>query len=472
MLIGSIDLHDLWLQNLHQNGLESANFTVKIDNLRLVGPRAFGEGNVEVDLLSLFESLEFKNLSAGLLHLDSQNLTLKSKKITQSGKFLGTRKGKVASDAFNTLGLEDFSLEFRESSESISLDYEKDPTKPEDNPQNIPSWFLELTNLSMKNSDNVEFFLFLDSLKTIFGGEDPLRELPFSVFFTPLWSFEGMTFQNLSSSFQGFPFLTVEGGRFIGDFVSGEIPKSSENELQNVLLHFQEGHPLVPNSFSLRYLTKKEPQNNVYSISKLNVESPGFLKMEIFLAFDGFTKPLIDGFKTIPLAEPQALWSLKDIKNLSLLDLSVKVEDLGGFMMISTYLASLNGKNLDVFLDDLSENLRLTILTRLDPFVENAEPLSTDLSLFLHEPKSLQLLVKPELPLSLSKLYSDDLEPLIFKNGRPDESIIGDILKTIFVSLSLNQKEALVLKWRLEPQPFELGLNPSDSRQDGLGDMD
>ncbi|MDR2405916.1 MAG: hypothetical protein LBE27_06055 [Deltaproteobacteria bacterium] len=470
--------------------------TINLSRFTLTKPKAFGrESAAPFNLQGFIESLVVESVDSASFSLSLPQVIIEATGANYRGWLMGLpESGEEKASVKNILSLAKLKVSSPEESNEDSGELNnKDAAAASSNDKNaaiasqevslnddastnsqsrereVPLRLLELDALTVENGQMSEIFSALCSLGPTLGSFDPLGELALSTLFASQASFESLNFQTLSLWAQGFPVIDIGAGSFRGDFVMGEIPQEAEVDLSGVELHFLPTHSLIPKTLSLGFSLKKDPSSDVLALNDFHLEAQEFLGLSLFLAIGGLTPDLIHGLKTIPLSQPRAAWSLKAMNALSLLDFSLKLQDHGGLMMTAASLGQAVGQSPEVYLDALTEKLRYVILTRVDPFLQNAEELSLSLSSFLSDPSSLDLFIKPERPMGLDILHSELMEPGFWTEGKTGATLLLNLLKTLDITLAVNGSSPLSFKWREVPQAFdELDLESEGKSRDDV----
>ncbi|MDR2340021.1 MAG: hypothetical protein LBF40_07810 [Deltaproteobacteria bacterium] len=330
---------------------------------------------------------------------------------------------------------------------------------------------LILGDLRLAGCDLGELTAFLGSLGMVLANPEPLTGIPLSLLLAPEFGFDSASFSALSFESGGFELAAIAKGGLKGPFAKGRMPDSLEGSLTGLRLPSIPKGSMFPDTFDIQLSAERDPSGGTLKIPNLRLGSDNFGELTLTTELGGLNEAFLDGTKTLPLFSPRTLLTLPAFRDLTLHNLFLEYIDQGGFMMGMASIASRRGQGTDVFSDSLAQSLRYLAITRLDPLLGNAEEISEGLTAFLANPKSLALRLEPIQPVGILLFHDEAVAPFLSGDGPPDAAKLDELLRPLGISIAVNGAGQVPLRFREVPQAFFEGIDPAESRNDGLGDI-
>jgi hypothetical protein len=255
-----------------------------------------------------------------------------------------------------------------------------------------------------------------------------------------------------------------------GKLTATDIGETEANiTLDNALLTLIPQKPYEL-SFSIKALYLESNRSLILPEFIVNIDS--LVSLEGNVVFLGIDTDLIKSLSLIPFMYPNSLLRERSVEDLSLGGFTFTIEDKGLAYRLLSILSEKEKTTLEKYLEKLKLGVSLVAAAKLSPLTDNYEVIESEIIDFVDAPHSIFLAFHPEKPLNLLNTYEEFLEPYLKDQAnlrRQDfvDHFVGDSL-----SFAANGHDPVIILWRNIPLAFDNDINPTDSRYDGLGDLE
>jgi hypothetical protein len=209
-------------------------------------------------------------------------------------------------------------------------------------------------------------------------------------------------------------------------------------------------------------------------IRRLRIVSAGLFVMEAGLSFSGAKAPFLEKLSEARLPEARAPESRELLGSLGSSSFRLEYTDLGLLrnLLENESARAYPGRTAKDSRRALSASWGILALSRIDPVALNGPEIVTEISSFLEEPSRFAVTAGSPVPVALSSLGPGLVDPLRKDEAERDLPAMADFLSPLKVTISTGARAPVTARWRENPPAFMTGLNPTQTRHDGLGGLD
>ncbi|MDR2612442.1 MAG: hypothetical protein LBG06_06310 [Deltaproteobacteria bacterium] len=205
-------------------------------------------------------------------------------------------------------------------------------------------------------------------------------------------------------------------------------------------------------------------------VPSFTLEADGLFGISGSLVLLGAGRPFLEDLGRATLARPGTVLDAPSAGGISVaaFDLEYSDRGLARALLASAAARGAPGGSLDA----LASSLGILALARMDPFAVNAPEIVSELRDFALDPAGISFSFAAEEPLSLGTVRRVLLDPLLRDEGERDARAAAALLARLRVSLAVSGRRPVDVQWRDVPPAFMAGMSPTQTRHDGLGDLE